>query len=234
MDLTDRYKRFGATGTNTGHTGTSGESGKSGVVSPECLMITCMDLTCSLYPLFGFQDGQALIMRSAGPLLPAYDPDCAASQLFEENLKLAIHDMGITNIAIIGHTGCKTADKLSRNLYGSGDIPRLRSQASQIMQMALNACGSQNQACVAHEIEKQILINGIKTLFDYPVILAGIRDSRLIVEGLQIDTHNNAVYKLNTDGKGFYLDELPAADVIAASDCGCPSADTKFSTTNHA
>lgn len=231
MDLADRYRSFGSAHLDATRGSLSVEPDNDR--KPEYLMITCMDMTYSLYDLFGFREGQALILRSAGPLIPPYDPDCAASQLFEDNLKLAIRDLEISQIAIIGHTGCKTADKLSRNLYGSGDIPRLRSQAAQIMQMAINACGNQNQACMAHEIEKQILISGIKNLFDYPVVVDGIRNSRLIIEGLQIGTDNGAVFKLNTDGKAFYLDELPAAGTALTGDCGCPpSPYAKTSTTN--
>lgn len=222
MDLVERYKRYGSiSGSSNLRTDMHVETASP--VQAECLMITCADLTSSLYNLFGFEQGQALIMRWAGPLIPFYDPDCPASQLFEDNLRLSIHDQGITNIALIGHTECKTAEKLSRNLYGSGDIPRLRSLASPIMQMALNICGNQDQACVAHEIEKQILINGLKNLFDYPVILEGIKQSRLIIEGLQIDIQRNRILKLNTDGRSFYFDEIQTGALLADSDCGCRS-----------
>jgi carbonic anhydrase len=200
-------------------------------IKAECLIITCIDLTSSLYALFGFKDGQALILRSAGPLIPHYGPNCPAAQLFEENLRLAIHDQEITNIALIGHTACKAAEKLSKNLYGSGDIPRLRSLASPIMQMAINTCGNQNQSCIAHEIEKQILINGLKNLFDYPVILDGIKNSRLIIEGLQLDLENNRILKLNTDGRSFYFDEI-LTPIIDSADCGC-TANLKESSTAH-
>lgn len=204
-----------------------GQNGRNGILAElsscnaEHLIISCMDLKPSLFSLFGFSQGEMLNLRSAGPLIPPYDTQCSASQLYQENLTLAVNDLKIKSISLLGHSGCSTASKLSQNLYSSGDIPWIKKMSGQILQTALNECGGdQDQACLSKEIEKQIIIHGIKNLFDYPVIMQGIREFRLTVEGLQFDMDNGRIFKLNTDGKTFFFD-IVAGPTELSHDCGC-------------
>ncbi len=194
--------------------------------APHSLIMTCMDSRVSLFNLFGLMPGESLVLRSAGPLIPIFDDTCSASQVFHENLLLAINDMKIKSLCLLGHTGCGAAGKLSSNIYNSGDIPWMKKVAGQIMQNAMNIAGDSNQGILATEIEKQIIIQGIKNLFDYPVVMQAIREGRLTVEGLQFDIHNGRLLKLIADGRDFHF-EIVAGPAKGSLACDGAHEETK-------
>lgn len=184
------------------------------------LIVSCMDLRVSLYALFGFDDGEMLNLRTAGPIVPPYKEDCSESKILHENLQLAIADMQIKSIAILGHTKCGTAKKLSQNLYCSGDIPWLKKILDRILQNAIMEADQGNQEAMITAIEKQIIIQSIKNLFDYPIIEKTIRSGGLTVEGLQFDIQTGRLFKLNTDGRGFTFD-IVAGPLQGSLSCDC-------------
>ncbi len=172
----------------------------------ETLIISCMDLCMSLHKLFGFDDGEVVISRIAGPMIPPYDEGSSQSQILQETLLIALTDMRVRNIAILGHTQCKTAKKLSESIYCSGDIFAMKKLSEDVLQNALTQAGESDQQALSAEIEKQIIIQSIKNLFDYPVVQKAIGHGNLTVEGLQIDAESGKLFKLNTDGRGFTFD----------------------------
>lgn len=220
VGLATRYKNNPAKPTLGG--GCEGVIAGGQTATPGYMVITCMDCCTDLHALFGLRCGEALAVQFAGPVIPAYDPDCNASQLFQEHLHLAIQDMGVTHLTLLGHTPCSTAKKLAENLYGGGDIPRLKKLSAKILQNAMILAGEGRTQDITEEIGRQIVIQGIKNLFDYPAVEKAIRCGRLTAEGLQIDRKAGALLKLNTDGNGFTFDAVTSGDQSSSSASGAP------------
>lgn len=195
--------------------------GKTASVSADNLIISCMDLRVSLYGLFGFHPGEILNLRTAGPIILHFKEECSEAQILHENFQLAIADMHIKTISILGHTKCGTAKKLSQNIYCSGDIPWLKKISESILQNAVMEADQGNQKEITRAIEKQIIIQSIKNLFDYPIIEKSIRNGDLNVEGLQFDIETGRLFKLNTDGRSFMFD-IVAGPAQGSLKCDCP------------
>ena len=194
--------------------------GEPAPASAEHLIISCMDLRVSLHALFGFQPGEMLNLRSAGAIIPPFKDSCTETQILHENLQLAIADMHIKTISILGHTKCGTAKKLSQNLYCSGDIPWMKKISERILQSAIMEADQGNQEEITRAIEKNIIIQSIKNLFDYPIIEKSIRNGELTVEGLQFDVKTGRLFKLNTDGRSFSFD-IVAGPLQGSLECDC-------------
>lgn len=186
----------------------------------EHLIVSCMDLRVSLHGLFGFQPGEMLNLRCAGAIIPPFKVDCTESQILHENLQMAIADMHIKTISVLGHTKCGTAKKLSQNIYCSGDIPWMKKVSERILQSAIMEADQGNQEAMTASIEKQIIIQSIKNLFDYPIIEKSIRNGALTVEGLQFDIKTGRLFKLNTDGRSFTFD-IVASPLQGSLECDC-------------
>lgn len=176
--------------------------------SPHSLIMTSSDSCMNIHKLFGLEIGEAIVMRSGGPIIPSYDPNNAISQLMHENLSMAINEMGIETLALIAHTKCSTAEKLAKNLFGCGDIPCMKKQAEQLMQAALCNVGDNDKDLLVVEIERQFVIQGIKNLFDYPCVIKAIRENRITVEGLLFDIEAGRLKKLKADGSEFRFDTI--------------------------
>lgn len=205
MDLAERFKtyRLGLVEPKDVANSTSEQSDK-----PEVLILSCMDSCMNLSKMFGFKDGEAMILSYAGPVIPPFDTGDNASQILNDNLGLAINDMEIHSIALLGHTKCTAASKLAANIYNPGDIPCLKKGASSILQAALGLAGELSNEEMTREIERQIIIQGLKNLFDYPPIINAIKQNRLTVEGLQFEKETDQLLKLNTNGSGFRFDAV--------------------------
>ena len=188
--------------------------------TPEVLILTCMDSRANIGRLFALDAGDAMILQSAGPIIPPYDTESSASQLLHENLAMAINDMKVPNLVLLGHTHCATAEKLADNLYGCGDIPVIKKAANQILQATLQNVDEESRETLRKEIEKQIIIQGIKNLFDYPAVIKGIKENRLTVEGLQFQIEEGRLAKLKTDGSQFQLD-IVAGPAFGTLGCDC-------------
>ncbi len=194
--------------------------GEPSPASADHLIISCMDLRVSLHALFGFHPGEVLNLRTGGPIIPPYKENCSEAQILHENFQLAIADMHIKTISILGHTKCGTAKKLSQNLYCSGDIPWMKKISERIFQNAILEADQGNQEAITIAIEKHIIIQSIKNLFDYPIIEKSIRNGTLNVEGLQFDIKTGRLFKLNTDGRVFTFDVV-AGPLEGALECDC-------------
>lgn len=223
MDLTERFEKHRPE--NYGPNNTMESLVKNGQ-KPEVLIITCMDSRISVFNLFGLDTGEAVVLRSAGPIIPEYDLDNAASQLLHENLSLAINDLGVGSLALLGHSKCGVASKLANNLYAPGDIPCLKKTAGHVLQNALNESGDKGEQKLIEAIEHQIIIQGMKNLFDYPVVVKAITENRLTVEGMQFEMETGRLLKLNSDGKAFRFDIVagPARGSLA---CDCEHQSSK-------
>lgn len=181
---------------------------------PHTLFLTCADSCVHVHKMFGFEVGEVMVMRYGGPIIPIYDEDSTISQLMHENLMIAIKDVGVENLTLMGHTGCSTAEKLSKNLFGCGDIPYIKKQSEQLLQTALCNVGDHDRDLLTQEIERQFIIQGIKNLFDYPCVINAIRENRITVEGLQFNVKKGQLLKLKADGTEFRFDVIagPPAD----------------------
>lgn len=176
--------------------------------NPHTLILTCSDSCMNINKIFGLEIGEAIVMRSGGPIIPAYNPDSSISQLMHENLSVAINEMDIDTLALIGHTQCSTAGKLAKNLFGCGDIPCMKKIAEQLLQAALCNVGDSNRDLLVQEIERQFIIQGIKNLFDYPCVIKAIKENRITVEGLLFDIETGRLKKLKADGTEFRFDTI--------------------------
>ncbi|MFN3700392.1 MAG: carbonic anhydrase [Alphaproteobacteria bacterium] len=216
MDLINRFKEHRAAFYDTdGLIEYLAQNGQN----PDHLIVTCMDSRISLYKLFGLEPGEALVMRSAGPLIPIFDENCSASQIFHENLSIAINDMQVRFISLMGHTGCGAAGKLSQNLYNSGDIPWMKKVSNAIMLESINAVGEDDQRALAAEIEKQIIIQGLRNILEYPAVRKAVYALKLNVEGLQFDVHNGRILKLNTSGQTSHFDVVAGPADLHSHEC---------------
>ncbi|MFP4313464.1 MAG: carbonic anhydrase, partial [Alphaproteobacteria bacterium] len=150
----------------------------------------------------------AMILRSAGPVIPPYDENDNACRLLHDNLSLAINDYSIGSLVLLGHSQCGAAMKLANNIYNPGDTPCLKNLSCPLVQSALDKCDHQSNENLAKEIEDQIIIHGIKNLFDYPVILQAIKEQRLTVEGMQFDMKGGRLLKLSPNLDGFRFEVI--------------------------
>lgn len=213
MDLAERFKTNRPN--NMNNDAGAVKAAEKKFDKPELLIISCMDCCVSIHSMFGLQDGEATILSYAGPIIPPYNPEDSSSQILHDNIALAINDMDIKSLVLLGHTKCGAAGKLAANIYNPGDIPCMKKAASQILQTALSIAGEMSNEEMTREVERQIIIQGIKNLFDYPVVINAIKQNRLTVEGLQLEGHSERLLKLNTNGHGFRFDVVAGENLAA-------------------
>ncbi|NHJ01706.1 MAG: carbonic anhydrase [Candidatus Heimdallarchaeota archaeon] len=149
------------------------------------LVITCMD--CRIVDeVFGVTEpGQVTIIRNAGALVT---PDSLRSTL------IAVYELGVKNIAIVGHTHCGGAMSTSRmnsmleKMANSADITPVET-------LKLLGSSSVEQAFLGfNDVENQVIESVLK-LRRHPLIIA----ADVKVEGFVYDTENGIIIDLEEE-----------------------------------
>ncbi len=164
---------------------------------PKFLLVSCMDSRCAPETLLNLELGTAFSHRPMGGFVHAYKEGS------ELDAKLTFSLLkGVKNIVLIGHTQCGAVAGLSKDVDDPHIKPWLK-VANPAKQAALEKVGDADLDTLCREIERQVVILGLKNLLTYPEVSEAVESGALKLHGLFYDMHNKALLRLNTDSRTF-------------------------------
>ncbi|WP_228122530.1 carbonic anhydrase [Saccharothrix syringae] len=92
--------------------------------SPTALFITCADSRIVTADITGAEPGSLFELRTAGNVIPAYDPGSASSEI--ATIEFAVVGLGVAEVVVCGHSHCGAVRALHSGATALDHLPNMR------------------------------------------------------------------------------------------------------------
>lgn len=176
---------------------------------PEFFIINCIDPRNGADLVFDAQPGQEFIRSQMAAIIPPYkegaQPELCASLSYAANHKKIKH------IIVMGHSQCGGIAAL---VEGTKDpyIQAWVEVAQQAREVAKQKVGVTDTAALERETEKQVVIQSIHNLMEYPMIRKALQEGLVTINGWFFDMGAGTLHEYQPD-KGIFrqLNKVPTA-----------------------
>jgi len=163
---------------------------------PHTFLITCADSRLCPQEITQTQAGEIFVIRNAGNLIPAYDPNNPTNEAL--TLEYGISVLEIPEIVVSGHASCGA-------MGGLKDLDHV--QSLPLVHKALdnykNAHASEIEGKDLDQLISWNVDNQLRNLFSYPFVQEGLKSGKLKVYGTVYDFVNGEVtYKSSLSETG--------------------------------
>lgn len=153
--------------------------------NPKTLFISCSDSRVVPNLITHTKPGELFIDRNIGNIVPPFreDSECAA---IPASVEYSVHELGVENIIICGHTDCGACKALYEDLPNAGEIVHISkwlSYAHDARDQALALVGQQDKKALYAATERFNIIEQLKNLMSYPLVKQKVLEGKLFIQG---------------------------------------------------
>lgn len=163
-------------------------------------IINCIDSRNGADLVFDAKPGQEFIHSQMGSIVPPYDE--YGMREFNASLHYVIDVKNIKHVIIMGHSHCggcaalvdKTTDPL---------IAPWVELAHGAAEKAEEKVGTDDHDALARETERQIVIQSLRNILEYPMVKQAVADGRITVNGWYFDMKNGIMHEYDPQADSF-------------------------------
>ncbi|MDP9947618.1 MULTISPECIES: carbonic anhydrase [Streptomyces] len=156
---------------------------------PSTMFITCSDSRVVPALLTGAEPGELFEMRTAGNIVPPYDPDAPTSEM--ATVEYAVCVLEVSDIILCGHSHCGAVGALARG-EDLRTLPAVRGWLGR----SAPAGGFQDPEGFGPDCEQPVqrhAVAQLDTLRAYPCVDRAVREGRLGLHAWYYEVHTGAV-----------------------------------------
>ncbi|MFJ6613883.1 carbonic anhydrase [Streptomyces sp. NPDC091289] len=170
--------------------------GFEGGQRPSAMFITCSDSRVVPTLLTDSGPGELFEMRTAGNIVPPYDPDAPTSEM--ATIEYAVCVLEVSDIILCGHSHCGAVGALARG----EDLRTLPAVRGWLGRCAPTG-GFQHPDDIGPDCEQPVqrhAVAQLDTLRDYPCVSRAVHEGRLGLHAWYYEVHTGAVqaHRLST------------------------------------
>lgn len=153
------------------------------------LVITCADLRVDPVSLFDAHPGELFVIRNIAGLVPSYDVS-GDFQDTSATLELAVKDLGVKKIVVLGHAGCGRIRTCLAGLHQEGGTPHVDKWMSIIdaeRETVLRTMQDEPEAERRHALEQDSVKRSLDNLLTFPFIKDRVEDGKLTLAGAYLE-----------------------------------------------
>ncbi|MFH9727098.1 carbonic anhydrase [Streptomyces sp. NPDC017254] len=157
---------------------------------PTVMFITCSDSRVVPTQLTGTGPGELFELRTAGNIVPAYDPDGPTSEM--ATIEYAVSVLEVSDIILCGHSHCGAVGALARG-EDLRTLPAVRGWLGRSAPAggALHDLGDFGPD-VARPVQRHV-VEQVAKLRDYPCVSQAVSEGRLGLHAWYYEVHTGAV-----------------------------------------
>ncbi|MFD4235423.1 carbonic anhydrase [Streptomyces sp. NPDC058542] len=156
---------------------------------PSTMFITCSDSRVVPTLLTDSGPGELFEMRTAGNIVPPYDPDAPTSEM--ATIEYAVCVLEVSDIILCGHSHCGAVGALAR-----GDDLRTLPAVRGWLGRCAPTAGPQHPEEFGPDCEQPVqrhAVAQLDALRDYPCVSHAVREGRLGLHAWYYEVHTGAV-----------------------------------------
>ncbi|GAA1282032.1 carbonic anhydrase [Saccharothrix xinjiangensis] len=165
----------------------------AGGQSPTALFITCADSRIVTTAITGAEPGNLFELRTAGNVIPAYDPDSASGEI--ATIEFAIVQLGVSEVVVCGHSHCGAVAALHSDRAALDHLPNMRRWLAS--HAGFSPCAEPDRALRA-EGQRHVLAQ-LAALHDYPFVRERVDSGAVRLHGWFYDIESGEVLAHRAD-----------------------------------
>ena len=169
--------------------------------SPEYFIISCIDSRSNPATMFRAEPGTFFAHKAMGAIVRPYKKGTALSA----SLQFALIHNKVTEIVIMGHTGCGAIKALIDKIEDE-EIASFIEVAQVGLEKAKISCGS---SCTRDSLqrftEEQIVLESKKNLYTYPSVIAALAENRVRLRAWIFDMQKGQILEHNDETNSFVV-----------------------------
>ena len=183
--------------------------------SPKTLLIGCSDSRVDPALLMDCAPGDLFVVRNVANLVPPYE-EGVTHQGVTSAIEYAIFDLEVSQIIVLGHSGCGGINALMRGRKARSRVDfigkwmDIAAPAKEYVQTALNhrSIDAQLQAC-----EMASILVSLDNLMTFPFIIERVQAGHLALYGWYFNLSEGALYDFDPESNRFcpLVNSLPGA-----------------------
>ncbi|MGW4049887.1 carbonic anhydrase [Streptomyces sp. NPDC004779] len=157
---------------------------------PSAMFITCSDSRVVPTLLTGVGPGELFELRTAGNIVPPYDPENATSEM--ATIEYAVSVLEVSDIILCGHSHCGAVGALARG----DDLRTLPAVRGWLSRSTLEADGGPDFGELGPDVALPVqhhVVAQMQRLREYPCVSEAVREGRLGLHAWYYEVHTGAV-----------------------------------------
>lgn len=167
--------------------------------NPDYFIISCIDSRANPGTILAPDPGTFFAFKAMGAVVRPYTKGTALAA----SLQFAFEHMKVPNLILLGHTQCGAVKALADGI----DDPEIASfidVAHVALERAkLKTSGYSNDSNLLREVEKQVVLQGLKNLKTYPSVAKALEEGRVNIRGWVFDMEAGALLEYDQNTKTF-------------------------------
>lgn len=164
---------------------------------PEFMIISCVDSRTNPGTIFNALPGACFVFRAPGAIIRPYKTGTALAA----TLQIAI-DAGVSNIVVLGHTGCAAMQHLIEHAQDP-EIEGFLKVAESAREHARTLVDTDDKESFQNETGRQAAILSGENLKTYPAVANAIQAGKLQLDVWMFDMHDGNILTYDPDQKTF-------------------------------
>lgn len=174
---------------------------------PDFLMITCIDPRSGGDLVFNSLPGQQFNHPQMGAVVPPWE---FAPPELRGTVDYAVNQKKVKHLVIMGHSQCGGVKALVAQLDDENIGPWMQT-ARDALEAAKAKVGTADSEKLHSETERQVIIQSVKQVLDYPMVAKAVEEGRLTVSGWYFDMKNAQLMEYDFAADVFKQITLPTA-----------------------
>ncbi|WP_431783768.1 carbonic anhydrase [Streptomyces chumphonensis] len=165
--------------------------GFAGGQRPSAMFITCSDSRVVPTLLTGVGPGELFELRTAGNVVPPYDPEHATSEM--ATIEYAVCVLGVSDIILCGHSHCGAVGAVARG-EDLRTLPAVRGWLSR--SVPPHEGGATDVGDLGPDVARPVqrhVVTQMEKLRGYPCVSEAVREGRLGLHAWYYEVHTGAV-----------------------------------------
>ncbi|MFB9484165.1 carbonic anhydrase [Streptomyces filamentosus] len=157
---------------------------------PSAMFITCSDSRVVPTLLTGVGPGELFELRTAGNIVPPYDPENATSEM--ATIEYAVSVLEVSDIILCGHSHCGAVGAVARG----DDLRTLPAVRGWLSRSAPTDDGGPDFGDLGPDVALPVqhhVVAQMQRLRDYPCVSEAVREGRLGLHAWYYEVHTGAV-----------------------------------------
>lgn len=184
--------------------------------SPEYFVISCIDSRSNTGTIFNAPPGLFFSFMAMGAIVRPYKHGTALSAA----LQFALKYCGIKKIIVLGHTQCGAIRALADNIDDPEIVSFITVAREGLKRAQTNVEPHANYEELLREAEKQIVLQSVENLKEFPSVQEALAESRVEIKPWVFDMKHGQLLEYSEEKQKFVPLATDAPHVHSGS-CGC-------------